>query len=38
VVEYSNGNSKIYNTWQLFYAHPVEFVGYLEKKVGKTRK
>ncbi len=35
VVIYKDGKSKIFNTWELFYAHPVEFVGYLEKKAKR---
>jgi hypothetical protein len=32
VVEYPNGNIKILNTRTLFYAHPLEFVNYIEAK------
>jgi hypothetical protein len=39
VVEYPNGNAKVFNTCQMFYAHPVEFVEYLEKRtLARTAK
>jgi hypothetical protein len=38
VVVYPNGTSKVFNTYQMFYAHPVEFVTYLEKKAARPKK
>lgn len=37
VVIYPRGNTKLYNSCELFYAHPVEFVEYLERKAHKKR-
>jgi hypothetical protein len=34
VVEYPTGNTRVLNTCEMFYAHPVEFVGYLEKRTA----
>lgn len=39
VVEYpTTGNTRVLNTCQMFYAHPVEFVSYLEKRTAFRNK
>ena len=37
VVQYPTGTTRVLDTCQLFYTHPVEFVGYLEKRTALRR-
>jgi hypothetical protein len=38
VVEYPTGTTRVLDTCKLFYTHPVEFVGYLEKRTALRNK